>query len=188
MELSYDEIRKIHRLEKNTSQLVEINSTFYDDLRAFLKSEKQKYLESLKNFSVSKTRDFTNLKKMVEEIFSMREKKILNKALISSRIKEVSDENMALHEKKIFKKVLDLLEQHNNFLSELFEGEPAKIAGEIAAIEDVEVEILEDIPPFVGHDMKEYGPFSKGQVVTVPLKVGKLLNSRSLGAFKESSG
>jgi len=32
----------------------------------------------------------------------------------------------------------------------------------------------------VGSDMKEYGPFSKGQKVTLPDKVSQLLKSRKL--------
>ena len=68
MDLSFDEIRRIHRLEKNTSQLVEVEKEFYNELHAFLQKEKQAYLESLKDFSVSDTRRFSNLKKMVEEI------------------------------------------------------------------------------------------------------------------------
>ena len=41
MELSYDEIRRIHRLEKNTSRLVEVEPDFYNQLRAFVKQEKE---------------------------------------------------------------------------------------------------------------------------------------------------
>ena len=180
MDLSFDEIRRIHRLEKNTSQLVEVEKEFYNELHAFLQKEKQAYLESLKDFSVSDTRRFSNLKKMVEEIFSMREKKLLNKALIASRTKEASEEHMALQEKELFKKMLELLEEHGALLNGLFENEAA---GKKPSkdLNNLSVRILSDIPEFVGSDMKEYGPYRKGQKVAIPLKIAKLLESRKLG-------
>ena len=185
MELSYEEIRRIHLLEKNTSQLVEVQGEFYEELHDFLKNEKQKYLESLKNFSVSNTRDFTNLKKMVEEVFSMREKKILSKALIASRTKEVTDMHMANPEKKIFKEILILLERHNSLLQELFETKQMTEQSKEKNLDQLNVKILSEVPSFVGYDMKEYGPFEKGEVVSVPLKIGKLLNSRKLGQIED---
>ncbi|MEK6941430.1 MAG: hypothetical protein AABW85_01065 [archaeon] len=188
MEMSYDEVRKIHRFEKNTSQLMEVAPDFYEELHAFLKLEKQKYLESLKTFSIAKTRDFTNLKKMVEEIFSLREKKILNRALIASRTKEVSEENLTAQEKKVFKKLIELLEQHNAILHDLFETDEFPVQKRAFDADESKIEILDDVPSFVGYDMKEYGPFSKGDVVSVPPKIGKLLSSRKLGLLKEQGG
>lgn len=182
MDLSYDEIRRIHRLEKNTSSLAEVSSEFYEDLQVFLGEERQKYLDSLKNFSVSKTRDFTNLKKMVEEVFSMREKKILNKALVASRTKEVSENNMTEQEKKIFHRLLDLLSSHNELLTGLFETGAVSSRVKSALSDEMELKILQDVPSFVGYDMKEYGPFEKGKLVKVPVKIGKLLDSRKLAA------
>lgn len=176
-QLNYDEIRRIHRLEKNTSKLVELPDDFYSQLHGFLANEKKTYLDSIKDFSVDKSRDFTNLKHIVEEIFTLREKKILNKALISARTGEISDEHMATEEKKIFKKILALLEDHNSVLTSFFTSEPAKLEKDSAGIT---LKVLSEIPSFVGPNMKEYGPFSKDQVVNVPKKIAQLLESRKL--------
>lgn len=186
MELSYDEIRKIHRLEKSTSQLAQVSPEFYGELHVFLKAEKQKYFDSLKNFSVSKTRDFTNLKKMVEEIFSLRSKKILNKALIASRTNEPSEENMSFEEKRLYSKLHEMISQHNYFLHELFENENFSAKKEAGEPEEMQVKILGSVPSFVGYDMKEYGPFSEGEVIRLPMKIGKLLSSRKLGIVVEA--
>jgi DNA replication initiation complex subunit (GINS family) len=62
MRLDYDELRRIHRLEKNTSKLVEVDEDFISSLENFVEDEKKKYLDSLKNFSSSQAREFTNLK------------------------------------------------------------------------------------------------------------------------------
>jgi len=179
MELSYEEIRRIHRLEKNTSQLVQVEPDFYNELHQFLASEKQAYLKSLKNFSVSSSRDFANLKKMVEEIFSIREKKILNKALAGARTNEYNEEHLAQQETKMFRKSIEMLKEYRKMLDEMFNDESSK-AESSKDLNNLSVRILSDIPAFIGSDMKEYGPFSKDDVVEVPFHIGKLLGSRNL--------
>lgn len=178
MRIDYDELRRIHRLEKNTSKLVEVEDDFIDSLRAFVEEEKKKYLASLKNFSASDAREFTNLKRVVEEIFIMREKKILNKALISSHTKEIDGEKMDRQEKETFKKLLRVLEDHFSSYESLF-GEKEKRETEL-----VTVNILKDVPTFVGTDMKEYGPFVDGQTVDLPAKIARLFVTRKIAQEK----
>ncbi|MFA6268972.1 MAG: hypothetical protein WCW13_02025 [archaeon] len=178
MRIDYDELRRIHRLEKNTSKLVEVDDDFLDSLNTFIEEEKKKYLASLKNFSASDAREFTNLKRVVEEIFLMREKKILNKALISSHTKEIDGEKMARQEKDTFKKVLKVLEDHYDFYESLF-GEKEKRETELVC-----VKILKDVPTFVGTDMKEYGPFSSDQFVELPAKIARLFVTRKIAEEK----
>ncbi|MCR4369115.1 MAG: hypothetical protein NUV67_04380 [archaeon] len=185
MELSYDEIRRIHRLEKNSTRLASVEQEFYNFLDEFISSEKKTYLDSLKDFSSTRSRDFTNLKKMVEEIFALREKKILNYALVTSRTGEEDDINMASQEKKLFRELVASIKKHNRVLEEIFadpsggkKGAPEK------DLNNLSVEILSDVPGFVGTDMKEYGPFEKGSVVRLPLKIAKLLSERKLAEVK----
>jgi len=178
MRIDYDELRRIHRLEKNTSKLVEVEEDFVDLLNVFVEEEKKKYLASLKNFSASDAREFTNLKRVVEDIFLMREKKLLNKALISSHTKEIDGEKMAHQEKDTFKKLLKILEDHYELYESLF-GEKEKRESEL-----VLVKILKDVPTFVGTDMKEYGPFSEGQSVSLPSKVARLFVTRKIAEEK----
>jgi DNA replication initiation complex subunit (GINS family) len=178
MRIDYDELRRIHRLEKNTSKLVEVEDDFVDSLQTFVEQEKKNYLASLKNFSASDAREFTNLKRVIEEIFLMREKKILNKALISVHTKEVDLDNMARQEKDTFKKLLRILEDHASLSDSLF-GEKEKRESEL-----VSVEILKDVPTFVGTDMKEYGPFSEGQKVELPTKIARMFISRKIAEEK----
>ena len=87
---------------------------------------------------------------------------------------------MALQEKELFKKMLELLEEHGALLNGLFENEAAEKKPS-KDLNNLSVRILSDIPEFVGSDMKEYGPYRKGQKVAIPLKIAKLLESRKLG-------
>ncbi|HLC78821.1 MAG TPA: hypothetical protein VJG83_00185 [archaeon] len=179
MNLSYDEIRRIHRLEKDSSKLVEVEQQFYNDLHVFLTAEKEQYLNSLKDLSSTKSRDFANLKKMVEEIFAMRGKKILGRALIGSRTGDSDESHMAMQEKKLYVELVSLLKMHNHILDEIFESQESE-----KDLNTLSVQILSDIPGFVGADMNEYGPFEKGVVAVLPLKIAKLLLSRKLVEVK----
>lgn len=189
MNMDYEEVRRIHRLEKNTSKLVAVDSDFYDSLAKLVAEQRKIYLESLKDLSLSANvaREFLNLRKMIEEIFAMREKKIFSRALVESRTKENSEEHLAAEEKRMVSSLLGLLERHNEILANLFSENNGKSSGSRKEKEDEEinVEVIAEVPPFIGTDMKEYGPYSAGQKVSLPMKVTKLLVSKSLVKFTE---
>lgn len=176
MELNYDELRRIYRLEKNTSRLVDVEEDFYDAITLFVQKEKKNYLASLKDVSSIKARNFANLKKIVEEIFSLREKKLLMRALVASRDGNESNERLADQEKKTFKELLAVLNKHRSFLLQAFESGMSKSAEKTQH----SLKILKEVPAFVGPDMEEYGPFSVNQEVSVPSKVADLLVARKL--------
>ena len=85
---------------------------------------------------------------------------------------------MAQPEKKLFNDLLRLLEHHEALLSGLFENHDAKEGRKGKKLEQAALKILADIPSFVGVDMKEYGPYSKGQKAELPYEIAKLLDAR----------
>ena len=131
-------------------------------------------MASLKNFSSSDAREFTNLKRIVDDIFQMREKKILNKSLISAHTNDYDDTNMAKEEKETFKKIFKVLSEHREIFHSLF-GEKEKVSSDLTKLT-----ILQEVPTFVGTDMKEYGPYSESQEVELPSKVAKLFIARKI--------
>ncbi len=186
MELSYDEIRRIYRLEKNTSRLVEVGESFYNKLNDFVKQEKENYIKSLKEFSLEEARDFANLKKMIEEIFSIREKKILTLALVASRTNEHNSEHMAVQEKQMFTEILAVLQRQRRLLAEIFAANGnSHTEKKEKELEWMKIRVLKEVPAFIGTDMKEYGPFSKDQEVELPYKIANLFLERKLGETEE---
>ena len=174
MKITYDEMRRIQRLEKNTSSLVEVDDDFIDSVLEFVEQQKKAYLISLKDFSSSDAREFANLKRVVEETFLLREKKLLNKALIASRTDDSKLDKVATQEKETFKKLLKILSEHDALCTGMF-GEKRERKSSMTKLK-----ILKDVPTFVGTDMKEYGPFSEGDEVELPEKVAKLFVVRKL--------
>lgn len=182
MQISYDEIRRIYRLEKNTSKLVELPDDFYNVLLEFVKEEKERYIQSLKDFSIEEARDFANLKKMVEEIFLLRQRKLLNLALVSSRGTDDSRTGLALPEQKTFVSVVSLLQKQREWIGEMFGSTTAaRTGGEAKELDVVMVKISKEVPAFIGTDMKEYGPFSPNQKVDLPFSIAKIFLERKLG-------
>lgn len=185
MELNYDELMRIYRLEKNSSKLVDLEADFYNALNSFMQNEKKKYLDSLNDFSESKARNFSNLKKIIEEIFNLREKKILNKALIASRTKEIDSSNLCPQEEKTFNEILSILNSQREFFERVFNGETGeKNENTGKDLNKVSIRIICDVPSFIGTDLKEYGPYKEGESVELPYKIGQLFISRKLGEMK----
>jgi DNA replication factor GINS len=185
MVLNYDELRRIHRLEKNSSRLTELEEDFFDELNEFVDEEKKAYFDSLKDFSIPKTRSFTNLKKLVEEIFLIREKKILNKVLVAAKTKEKEFVGFTPEEKKLFSGILKQVESHDALLDMVFSAEKRPSGKKKPkTLNKVRVRISSEIPSFVGTDMKEYGPFKKGEETELPASIAKLLEGRNLVKLK----
>lgn len=178
--MDYDELRRIYRLEKNTSKLVKVDKTFFADLQEFVEKERQDYLNFLKEGNFTKAKDFTNLKKLVEELLSLREKKLLNAALISSRTEESPESNLCDDELKTFNKLLKILQDHREMYMQLFEASESARKAKGRDLNKISLRILREVPSFVGVDMKEYGPFSPNQSIELPLKTAELLIERKL--------
>jgi len=179
MRLDYDELRKIYRLEKNSSKLAEVDDDFFDSLQGFFEKQKKDYLRSLNDLSSSKAKSFSNLKKIIAEIFSIREKKLLNKALIASRTGELETDQMSLQETETLKQLLLVLNKHQHFLDQIFSLEKKPLS-KVKSVGKTSLKIIQSVPAFMGSDMHEYGPFEKDKLVSVPEKIGTLLVSRKL--------
>ena len=177
MDLDYDEIMRIYRLEKNSAKPVAVEETFFDDMAVFFKKEKADYLKSLHDLTSTKAKSFSNLKKIMEQIFSLREKKLLNKALVASRTGELENGQLALQERETLKQLLKVLNKHQQFFDEIVALDNAK---QSSTKSEVELKLLQAVPAFVGSDMQEYGPFEKGGIEKVPVKIADLLIARKL--------
>ncbi len=176
MDLDYDELMRIYRLEKNSPKHVEVEETFFEDLRKFFGKERQLYLQSLRDLTGSRATNFSNLKKIVEQIFSLREKKMLNKALVACRTGELENGQLAAEEKETLKQLLVILQKHQKILDEIIQGESKK--QQAKEKKAVSIKLLQNVPAFVGADMKEYGPFQKENIVSLPPKIASLLTGR----------
>src|SRR3989344_2980903 len=91
--------------------------------------------------------------------------------------------------------LLEILQAHHALLDGMFtegkeksegtEKEKGSIGSERSDFNMISLTILSDVQPFIGADMKEYGPYAVGQTAELPHKVASLLVSRKLAKTNE---
>ncbi len=171
-EINYEELRRIYLLEKNSSSLIEVDVDFYASLRSFVDLEKDKYVKSLNSLSGNKAKDFGNVKHMVEEIYAMREKKIMNKALSSARNQETDETNMVQLEKELYRALMVNLQKPRSIIDDWFALH--------SETEGVKLKIIQEVPEFIGPDLKNYGPYQVNQTVSLSKKIADLFLQRKM--------
>lgn len=179
MRIDYDEVRRIHRLERTMPQLVDVDADFFESLRDFFVLEKKRFVDEADSMSESKSREFGNLRKMIEEIMFAREKKLLNKALAMARTGDSMPVRIADVEKKVLAELVDILREYSSAMN----GYSNASHGAMSAKKDfnsVAVRIVKDIPAFVGADRASYGPFVRSSVIELPPAIAEVLLKRKL--------
>lgn len=190
MVVNDDEIRRIYRLEKNTTRIVPIEEDFYNQLNEFVTAEKKAYLAALTDLNASnENKEFSTLKKMVQEWCGLRQKKILNLTLIAVRTGDHQLDGLAIPEKELFNSLVQELSAHQELLEGLFVANGSgthrsKNNSTKSELSNIDVKIVNDVPSFMGFDSKEYGPFENGSVVELPYKVAKLLIGKKLAELE----
>lgn len=122
MALDFEEMRRIYRLEKSTARLVEIPEDFFTQLHGLIDEERKKYFDSLQDLNATRARDFGNLKKLIDEWFLVREKKLLNTVLVSAQMGEKDLTHMAAEEKQMFTLVFDALCAHREISKKVLDA------------------------------------------------------------------
>lgn len=175
------------RQEKNSKRLLDLDRTFYSQIRDFFLSRK----EAFANDQVGNQRlmyQLANVQKSIEQLYKHREKKVLILALNDSRsdsqCPEVSD--MLPHEKKLYGALIKILNEHRDlYYLPLFNDDkgatpqpvpvesnaPVPVEGKASTDASgglINVEFLTDVPRTLGMDAKEYGPFRRGERAQIP--------------------
>jgi len=160
--LSYETIRKIANDEKNSQKLVELPEGFFEEIKIYL-DKKAKLNESKTDIW-----ELQSARRVLQDILDLRERKILNLALFNVRSGLVPD-NLTEDEREFFNTLVSNIKDFQAGRKEVLNGKPVK--------KDV-VGMLDGIPQFVGTDMKNYGPYAKGDIATLPIEIAGFLVER----------
>ncbi len=172
--ITFESLFEILGMEKKRHELQELPETFFDDVRSYL-NEKQKILEIAEQGNsedeVKRIRkQIANIYRILDELYNRREIKIVNLALIKSKTSSDSVEGVPMLEEelKLFNSIKELLEEHKRaILERINKAELPK--------ETVKIRFNDDIPEFIGRNMKKYGPFLKGSTAELPKKIAEIL-------------
>jgi len=167
--ITFELIRRIQREEQRVPKLTKLPENFYQNIAAYLQ-QKRNLVETKDDRKGGL--EIKNIERLVEDIFNRRERKILNQAIISVRT-GMSPENLTEEEDVFFNVLLNSLkDRRDNMLKKMLE----EVEEEFASL----IVFKEDVPQFVGSDMKTYGPFKKGDIAKLPEENMKVLIERGI--------
>lgn len=165
--ITFEYIRKVQREEQYDAKLSKIPDDFYEKCREYL--EQKKKLTKKKEDRMSEM-ELINIQRILEDVYNRRETKILDKAVLALRT-GIPVQNLTKPEEKFFKQLVELLkfnrEKTLNILTKKTkEKEEPKLE---------KLKFTQDIPEFVGSDLKRYGPFKTGEEGEIPLENAELM-------------
>ena len=196
LEVSYDLLFDILRYEKSREDLQSLDKDFFRKVVEYLK---QKDVSILSINTPTTERELAriqvnNIKKILQEIYDRREKKIINLALYKVKTgSEMINTNVLLEEERImfdnlyllFSKykssILDNILHHKMPYAENVDTPKSERKKEIIIDPDqiVSIRFIKPVPRFLGPELDTYGPFEEQDIASMPYKIASILISKN---------
>jgi len=167
--ISFEYLRKILNEEKKSQNLTKIPDDFYETVRMYVEGKKKLAKEKKDEI------ELRNIERIVENIFNLRERKIINFAIMAARA-GVQPSNLTSEERQFFQKVFETLKERRVILDKI----KSALEGEVKKEVEILVVFKQDFPAFVGIDGQTYGPFKKGDIAKLPEENRKILASKGV--------
>jgi len=103
--ITFELIRKIQREERDSPQLTQLPENFFEKVSAYLEQKKKIEKEDRK-VSI----ELKNIERLVENIFDLRERKIINQAIITVRT-NIPPKNLTPEEEKFFEQIVKVIKE-----------------------------------------------------------------------------
>ncbi len=167
--LTDETIRRIFEEERDNPGLTKLPDDFFEKVREYLEKKSKIIRDESDQWALD------SIKRRLRTIFERRERKILNfvHGFIDSG---VLPENLTPEERKFFERVVNCVKDFQKEREEGFEKEEEKL---------VLLTFADDVQKFVGINLRNYGPFRKGDVATVPEPNAELLVKKGLAERME---
>lgn len=190
--ISYDLLFDILRYEKSREDLQALDKDFYKKVVEYLK-QKDAILLSIN--TPTSERELTriqvnNIKKILQEIYDRRERKIINLALYKIKTdSEMINMNVLLEEERImfdnlfllFSKykstIIDNVLSHKIPFAENIDlpKQNRKQERVIDPEQIVSIRFVKPVPRFLGPELDTYGPFEEQDIASMPYKIASIL-------------
>jgi len=169
--LTDETIRRIFEDERNAAGLTKLPDDFFEQVREYMEKKRKMMRDETDQWATEA------VKRRLKTIFERRERKILNAAhgFIDSG---VIPENMTAEERAFFEKIVEGVNAFQKERTEKLERKEEKL---------VMVAMLEDVQKFVAINMKNYGPFKKGDITTLPEPNADLLIKKGIAEKIETT-
>ncbi len=172
--ITFELIRGIQREEQRTPKLSIIQDNFYKTVVEYIQT-KRKLIQKDRKGSI----EVKSIERLVQDIFDRRERKIITFAVNAART-NIQPENMLDEEKDFFDLITVTIKQRRDENFKKFFKEEKIFKTDLIVFKD-------NVPKFVGSDMKNYGPYKKGDIAKIPNdNVKILLNQGVIEQFEIS--
>lgn len=173
--ITFELIRRVDREEQRSPKLSRIPDNFYSAVHSYVQQKKTMAAKEDRRGLL----EVKNIERLVEDIFDRRERKVVTAAVNAART-NIQPENMVEEERDFFDLMAGTIRQRRETsLRKMFAVEKGEQA-ELIVFKD-------EVAEFVGSDMKNYGPFKKGDIAKLPDDNMKLLLQQgSVEQFKVS--
>ncbi len=220
--ITYETLFEILRREKTREELQKLPENFHEEVKKYLADKKQTMLsisnDQFSEIEQEKTqRQMVNLKKILNDLYERREKKIVSMALNKSRMpKSVIDiSTLAENEKRFYELLVSTFNdargdalRYNLLESQASQEERPKT--DAKAVQELPLEQADeqpqeekpafkiadsmkkvkfvcDVSQFVGPNLEIYGPFRAEEIAVLPVSVCNVLLNRDKAELDESS-
>ncbi len=164
-DFSFQDLERVWISERTSSKLSELPKEFYARVAGCI-SQLIKELdlsEGLRRELLQE--ELIEITKMVSEIYSVRMLKAMGEMLRGREVFSLDERELAAFKemKKILEKAHELMEWPGEV-----DLSPPQLANELLLLRG-------EVPRIVGEDLKYYGPFSPGDIVSLPRSTAELL-------------
>lgn len=198
--ITYEALFELLQKEKTRKELQKLDKDFYQKFLKYLEEKililnSQKSKDSIFSTETKKTeKQVENIKKIVEDIYERRERKIIEAALFSARnSKEGQITSPMLQEEiSLFKHLTkSLKDSRENILSNLLQGKLPEIKAkalksEINKKNNTLIRFLAAVPKFMGPNNEVYGPFEKEDIANLPSEISNILITKKRAIIIEA--
>lgn len=162
--ITFEFIRKVELEEQKSPKPTKLPPNFFEVARLYL-LKKEKLTKGRKD-----ELEVRSVRRLIENIFNRRERKIINAAIIAARTGS-RPENLTSREKTLFDKLVKIIKE-----------EREKVLGSLKEEKELIklVAFKSELPAFVGIDGKTYGPFKKGDVARLPEENVRILKEKGV--------
>lgn len=174
VEFSYDDVKQVWLAEKTSRELIEIPEEFYQNVAKYAAqlNLELKRSEPLRGELLQE--ELQNVFQMVQEIYLSRTLKAIDE-VAQGRLPDLLLER----ERYAFNEIRQSMEKlYAELISATITGK-----AELAApreITNVLLIVLAEVPTIVGDDLRQYGPFKKGEIASLPRRSAELMVKHGL--------
>jgi DNA replication initiation complex subunit (GINS family) len=155
--LTFQSIRDVERAERESKRLQKLPNDWNVDVKKYFEAK-----DSVQEKNADDLLELQNVKGVVQRLLDLREKKIIDQALVTVRT-GVPPENLLKVEEQLFWSIAESLRK--------FRGE---WLGGSRTSEVKRYNVKQSVGPFVGPDLLTYS-LKEGEYVSLPLQVAELL-------------